>query len=480
MTITRDPNDDIFVSVQLNSNRPDQIRGFLDSIETTASLPSSIEVLVHIDEGDHAMEDLLAAEAARRAVRLRQVKTGLVKDFFDLWKPLNVLLRLTAKSAYFVFNCSDECRFLTKGWDDVLRRYVGYYDDHIFRIRASRLRYRNYLDYWECGCAPDSLTFYTKRWMDIVGDWNPCMGPDSFQQCIAFYLNTSDPFNINEENRDIPEPFLRFSGEGASLGLQGEARRTRVRGQIKYSFVLWSHATQTEARRRAKLLLAHIWIARRKLTGVVVEDDKARQVVVARDPVSNKRLEWSYRLSRFAVFARNNYRKLRYNVYAGGGSEAAFGTFLEGMVFYLAYKSDHFARFEEWLRSKMALRGQRLLMDRRMRSQMAAIVAVLMGKDFHDYYIYGTGEYARRVCQYIADEGLPSPAALIEEQGLLEQRGNPSHSKGIPIVADRDVIPTLTPDQWIVIGSPIYYKEIADRLRQQDCRANVIDPTEWK
>jgi len=473
----------VFVSIQINSNRPDQIRAFLTSVEETAARPSAVEVLVHFDTGDDAMERTLAEEASRRRLRVRPVSTDLVKDFFDLWKPLNVLLPLTASSAYFVLNCSDECRFLTAAWDDILRKYVGYYDDHIFRIRASRLRFRNYLDIWECGFAPDSVAFYTRRWLEIVGDWNPCLGPDSFQQCVAFHLYTADPFNINQLNRDIPEPFLRFSGEGASLGLEGEALMQRVHGHVREWFVLMSHRMQTEARRRAMLLACHIWKAQREDAEIAIEDDVGHHRIIAHDTRLKRQREWSYRVSRSRLAWRNNTRKLRYHIYAGGGSEAAYQTWAEGIAFYLGYKWKVFRRLGDLVRSRPGfvrlswhLGGRRLNATRCVRRQIDAVAPLL--KDVA-YYIYGTGEYARRLVRYIDRESLPRPIALIEDESILERRGRPQQWDTIPIVRDREILGTLGRDDYIIIGSLVYEQEVVHRLKARRCAAALVGHDGW-
>ncbi|HEY3384838.1 MAG TPA: hypothetical protein VGK32_24015 [Vicinamibacterales bacterium] len=479
MTTQGDPLGEVFVSIQLNSNRPDHFRDFLSSVEETASCPSAVEVLVHIDEGDKAMERAVVEEAACRALRIRYLKTDIVRSFFDLWKPLNLLLPMTAPTAYFVFNSSDEFRFLTQGWDDVLRKYVGYYDDHIFRIRASRFRYRNYTDVWECGCAPDSLAFYTTRWLAIVGDWNPCLGPDSFQQCVAFYLNTSDPFDVNEENRDIPEPFLRFSGEGASLGLEGDARRRRVHGHIRESLVLWSHRVQTEAKRRAMLLLANIWAGRRGLPESTIVEDRRRQMIVVRDPVLDRRREFPYRVSRIATAIRNNSRKLRYGVYAGGGRDAARGTRIAGLVYYLDYRAPRLAarvdRVLSWL-SRQYLASVATNLD--LRRQMRALTAYTR-RNQTEYYIYGTGEYSRRLCRFITDARLQPPVAVLEMRSILDQKKARTEFMGLPLLCDADVIPRLSSAPFVIIGSPVYHKEIAARLKQQGCQAKLIDLSGW-
>jgi hypothetical protein len=247
-----------FVSIQLNSNRPQQIASFFDSIEATADAPGDIEVLLHIDEGDSIMEEAVKAEQSKRRFTLRLLKTDLVKGYSTLWMPLNPLFKMTHPDAYFVINVSDEMLFQTRGWDNIIRKYVGFYPDHIFRLRASKYRFRNYTDFWECGYAPDSLAFYTRRWLELSGDWNPCLGPDSFQQCVAFYMMTSDPLSPRQYNRDIALTELHFTGEGASIGLEGRAFWQRVRINNRAWFILMSHRMQQEARRRAMRMKSHI------------------------------------------------------------------------------------------------------------------------------------------------------------------------------------------------------------------------------
>jgi hypothetical protein len=64
-----------FISIQLNSNRPQQIVEFFDNIETTADRPEDIEVLLHIDTGDKAMEHVVARETPLRKFTLRVLQT---------------------------------------------------------------------------------------------------------------------------------------------------------------------------------------------------------------------------------------------------------------------------------------------------------------------------------------------------------------------------------------------------------------------
>jgi len=464
-----------FVSIQLNSNRPRQIQKFLQNVETTAIHPEQIEVLIHIDSGDEAMVEALVRVRETLRLRVKYITTNIVSSFFDLWKPLNELVKLTDPEAYFAINVSDEFLFETHGWDEQLRRYVGFYPDHIFRIRTSQYRYRNYRDIWECGFAPDSLAFYTKRWLDISGDWNPCLGPDSFQQCVAFYLYSHDNFNINQCNRDIPAPFIKFSGEGANIGLEGEALKKRSYGHIKEWFVLMSAAMQEEAKRRAMLLRAHIFVKEQGLASYEIRDESSNKYIEVRETLINRTHRFSYRINRFKIFWNNNLRKLRYHYYTGGGFDAAIDTWFGGLVFYLSYKSETFERL--YHRFEKSIVGKALAQfkySKKFKRNMFALDASLKAQKSH-YYLYGTGEYAGRVLDFIDRAGLVKPLAVLEKAALLDERKDLNLFPGYQVVPDATKVAELTDKDVIVIGSFSYADEIISRLRAAGCRARLIN-----
>lgn len=309
----------ILLSIQLNSNQPEQIVTFLDAIQKTARRPERVEVLINIDTGDESMMRVLDEQKATRPMQIKYIESDLPGGFFDLWKPLNTLITLTDPSAYFVMNVSDEFMFVTHHWDDLIERYVGYYPDHIFRLRASQFRFRNYKDFWECGYAPDSLALYSKRWFDVTGDWNPCFGPDSFQQCVAFYLYSYLGMFQHQLYRDIPEPFLEFKGEGVSHGLTPEQKRKRNKGHIKHWFILMSHEMQQEANRRACLLRADIIAQQQKIQRYELRDDVERKRIQIIDLDKGYDVEnFSYKLNYWRITLTNQLRKLAFGYYVGG------------------------------------------------------------------------------------------------------------------------------------------------------------------
>jgi len=326
-----------FLSIQVPSNRPEKLKIFFDHLQETANHPESFEVLINLDVGDTTMSAYLDQEKIIRPFTIKYINT-FTGGFYHSWKPINDLLTITHPDVYFMTFLSDEFLFKTKGWDDILKSYIGYYPDDIFRLKASHYRYRNYLDLWECGFAPDSIAFYTKKWVDICGDWAPCFSSDAFQQCVSYYLFTRDSFKKEQYYRDIPVAELRFSGEGASIGLAGEQAKMRRRGGIFAWLILMSHVMQTEAKRRAMLLLATILVKKQYQSRLQIIDDKQKKRIIINNLDDNSPLDClSYRLNPILFFIRNTIRKCKFLYYTGGGSETDMPKYFAHLRCYITH-----------------------------------------------------------------------------------------------------------------------------------------------
>ncbi len=308
------------VSIHLSSNRPQNFVRFLDCIEAYADHPESIEVVVKIDDTDVAMNALLPIEVAKRRLTLKFISTPLPDGFYGLWRALNDMLPLTDPDAYFVVNLNDEMYFGTQGWDSILRQHVGLFPDHVFRLRTSVLnRHRNYHDLWECGFAPETSAFTTQTWLRIGGDWTPCTGPETFQQCVAFYFSLYQRFSSSATCRDIAINDISVVGEGADVsGIPHRALRLRQSGAIRQWFILMSHGMQQEASRRARALQAHIFAVAHDLPSSAVRTE-ASSIVVIHDGITLQRFD--YRLSRLRIGLRNTLRFFNFHYYSGGGDE---------------------------------------------------------------------------------------------------------------------------------------------------------------
>ena len=56
---------------------------------------------------------------------------------------------------------------------------------------------------------------FTQKWMTVVGIWCPCIGPDTFQECISFYLKKQ----IKNKNLELVSNDIDLQGESVSEGM---------------------------------------------------------------------------------------------------------------------------------------------------------------------------------------------------------------------------------------------------------------------
>jgi hypothetical protein len=334
------------ISIQLNSNRPAQLAAYFDNVEETADRPEDIEVLINIDIGDQAMKALLENEVPKRKFTLKFMETQRPATFCGLWKSSNALYAITDPDAYFLLNISDEMLFATQGWDTLLKNYIGYFHDHIFRLRASRNKFRNYFDRWECSFAQDCIPITTKKWLDIGGDWNPCFGPDSFQQLVAFYLAKEGIFSNENYLREAPIIDIKFAGDVPMLGIDATKAWKHGLDHIKGMQICQSYPMQLEAKRRALMLKAHIIAEARQLKNYAVIYHKALQQIRIINTSDNTIIEkFNCKLSWLAITLTNQWRKLAFFKYFGEGITQRFNrikTFLQYLkARYLVFRGLH-------------------------------------------------------------------------------------------------------------------------------------------
>ncbi len=307
------------VSLLLCSNRPENLASYFDRLEAVTSNPANVEAVVKIDEGDGESLALVELEKAARPFAIKYLVSARPRGFHELWRSYDQLHALSDPGSYFLAIHNDEVFFRTPGWDEVLARYVGYFDDDIFRLRVSQFRWRNYRDHWECGYAPDSYAFATRQWIDLQDNWAPVEGPDTFQQLVAYYLSRLSWPRQMQTQRDIAIPGIELGGEVALVGLSDTQRIDRVRAGIPGWIRLMSRKTQRAALRRAGLLEAHIRARETDVPAQVVEDPAKRRFLVRRPGEPD--VEVAYRKLRRSIAATNFHRMQHYFYYGGGGPE---------------------------------------------------------------------------------------------------------------------------------------------------------------
>lgn len=243
----------MLVSIQFPSNRPRQFTELIDNLEETLDDTASAEIIVKVDSEDVSMIDCVEALAADRSIRIiPYIATG-AGGHFNLWRDQNQLLELGDPSSYFVQNINDEVRYRTKGWDAVLKGYVGTFADHIFRLRCSDHRRWSYEDFLDIGPHPENTAFFTRKWFEVSGNWCDAHSPDAFQQGVACHLESY------VSGRDVVIDDISLSGLEANLLIDDDAALSRKMDQVWEAWDrLYGLDIQENMRARAARLYAHI------------------------------------------------------------------------------------------------------------------------------------------------------------------------------------------------------------------------------
>ncbi len=247
-------NTEKIFSLHLNSNKPQKFENFSKSFLNNISNPNSLEILVHIDKDDISMKKKISELNKDYKNPIRYIETNIIKNFNDAWKPLNLLKKETSSSVKIIACLSDDIIINTENWDLVLLKYLQENKSkEIFRIRCSQYKNVKYSNIWECGFKPD-FSFYTKKWVDTVGCWSPCIGPDTYQETVSFYLNRFG----NKYNKSIVDNKINFDGEKILTGLNIHERIKRTKLGYKSFSELISYKVQKKALKAAKKLAQEI------------------------------------------------------------------------------------------------------------------------------------------------------------------------------------------------------------------------------
>ncbi|VVC76488.1 hypothetical protein AQUSIP_18010 [Aquicella siphonis] len=229
------------VSIHLASNRPDQFTQLVENVHSTVTNKNAYEIIVKIDTEDARMIECVKQLADTYGTDRIKALIGPRKDGpWSTWEFYNAMFHMTHEKVYFMWNPSDEVRFVTPGWDKILQKYIGFYQDNIFRLKLSDNRLRNFYQFHEVLGSPDNFPFMTKKWMDLCGLWGDCHSPDLFHQAVSYYLGLDNIF------RDIPIFDIELGGIEAGLLIPPEKMYSRTQNIRR----LWLIALSKQMRSR--------------------------------------------------------------------------------------------------------------------------------------------------------------------------------------------------------------------------------------
>ena len=225
------------ISILFNTNNIKNTLMIINEFYKKTRNPKNIQFCIKIDNDDEDFKENFIQELSKFNFNFVILASPQGRGFVDLWQWVNFLYKSSSKRSSFVMNISDEMYISQKNWDLKLEKYIGAFKDDIFRLRTSVYKNRNYIDLYECGYAPDTTAIYTRKYLDIQGDFSPCFGPDNGQQFVAYYLAKLNLPRHYQFSRDIVSEGLDFNGQGTNAGLTKSQKIKRN----NLNFLLWNN-----------------------------------------------------------------------------------------------------------------------------------------------------------------------------------------------------------------------------------------------
>lgn len=293
----------MFLSIFAATCRPQNITAFLDNLAETADDPNSFEVLLKLDEGADELISLLENYKKTSPLTIKYLATSKLDGYYSLDVGYNELLKIAHPDTYFCWLLTDEIRLKTAGWDSILKKYIKFYPDDIFRIKLSIFQSKNYTDFFECLPCPDNYAVTTRKWLEITGGWGHFWGPDSWHQCIDYFLyqcrNKYNEFGIW---RSFPIFDIKVGGQEAGQGivdpiaLQERSRRI-WQGWQQHS----THAAQENFYKLAQRLNAHIYAHAIGLEQYYIKENLLDKTVTLFDNENRIPYQsWQYHIPKFS------------------------------------------------------------------------------------------------------------------------------------------------------------------------------------
>ena len=324
----------MIASILINSKNIENLEEVFNSYQDNAFDQKNFEIIVNINKDDIELKKYLDKQIITRKFKLKYTMS-YEGDYFSGHINNNIMLSMIDKKTYFISCTGDRVKVKTKNWDQILEKYVGFYEDDIFRIKFSKFKNRKYFDFWECCFAPANITFTTKKTLEInKNNFSPCFSHDAFQQCIYFYLEKHDHFNSNQYNRDIVDSDIKFTGD-IPEPKNSEDNYKRIHGQLKAWSILTSAKMQKEAYRRAMIMKAHIKYSH-CLDNYEIHDSGSKIMVINKS--SGFVEKYNYNVNSAKIKLVNFIRKFSYLNYCGAGFKDDKHPIIFSIFWYLDFR----------------------------------------------------------------------------------------------------------------------------------------------
>ena len=309
------------ISFIMFSRNLNVVKGFLDNIEATVKNPDVVELMLKLDEDQPEAKQFIEEEVAKRQFTIKYVITPRLNGLTSLWLTCNELFLMSSPDSYFVQSISDEVRFETQHWDEILQKYIGYFPDHVFRLRMSTFKLNNNVMPFTCNVTPDSFPIYSRKWLTLtLGFGSCCWASDVYHQFVAYHMGLGDqgyryaatPFYDQGVFRDVPLLDIKFSGLEFGIGVSPEMMKNRELWMIKVWNRNMSHHRQEYFSYLAKRVSSYIWAVKQGIQQFELRQSSVNKSVQVIDETGVVRREVSYQLPRLTYFFINLARKFRF------------------------------------------------------------------------------------------------------------------------------------------------------------------------
>jgi len=187
------------VTIILGTNRPQNIKDFIEDLESKSTNPEQVEVIFSVDKGDNSCIDILKEQQLTSKVKIKYLESVRSRGYFEANIQYNECLHLSDEKSQFFAIFSDKLKIATRGWDEKLKNYSNYFEDGLFRVRTSCFKnFRYNGDLFDAISKPDNFAFHSRKFIELCGGWGDFWGPDSWAQGVLFFCEL---LKIND--RDI-------------------------------------------------------------------------------------------------------------------------------------------------------------------------------------------------------------------------------------------------------------------------------------
>lgn len=207
----------MLISFIIPCRKIDYLKRFLKNLKKNTYDKSQIEVIVKLDNDKKEFEKFKILNEKKWGFKIKFLVSPRLEGQPSLWLADEQMFRLTNKNSYFIQLLSDEPYIKTFHWDKILSKYRKYYDDDIFRLRLSKIKYFNYQNEFDCVTKPDSYPIFTRRWLEVSLGMGDSWASDAYHQLVAFYLsmgpmNYRNFFKHGSLNRDVVCSDIKYGG----------------------------------------------------------------------------------------------------------------------------------------------------------------------------------------------------------------------------------------------------------------------------